>query len=671
MKKSKLTIVSLLLAAALCCSLALPAAANDFADEDDMSANFKADLFKLYSLNIIDGYNSNGKIFFDPNGSMTRESVAKVLAYIRLGANISNISDYYDEVKCPFSDIEYSWARDSIAWCYAQGIVSGDGTGKYDPSAHLSYAQAIKLLLSADGYNFNSRYTGASWAKNALADAKEANMFSAFPNNNLLDPDTLTVPNQNGVAVSADSDCPRQCFCALACYIIFNIAQKSSDTPISQSVYNIAGTVTAQCASVNAVTAVATYEGTLSQTVVSLNIAADGSSTATETVKAAPISIAVSAASNTAVGTCCSFDLQTASASELAAVSSSFTTVSQSTDLTKSAESVAASTLIAAPVSVQTYDGALSTTISAGQAATSLLDITRATVLAATSDYLVFNDTVTLVEAGTHVKTLSAAEAKAYCTAHPGITAVSMHGIVISLENSDSTAKKFPNTVLYFGDSATCVDSNNEPYWQIKVYGEGQFRTVNIKKLITASGSSTKLTTTEATTRNYIDVALNNAACKLTSTTGANQSIYVLHLASDLDGNLVAYSYGSGSKNAAKTYIVSACNDENVRMTQTEYGKTGETIDGIIAKSGDHAFGGCYDLTSPKGIFAAKDLTLGDTVIAFFDTADGNNYPRAAYVISAAAQPETNTPPTYTGPVDVGGDTADGGATDSGTPVAQ
>jgi len=629
MKKTGRKLISLLLAAALCCSLALPAAANDFADEDDMSANFKADLFKLYSLNIIDGYNSNGKIFFDPNGSMTRESVAKVLAYIRLGANIKNISNYYDEVKCPFSDIEYSWARDSIAWCYAQGIVSGDGTGKYDPSAHLSYAQAIKLLLSADGYNFNSRYTGASWAKNALADAKETNMFSAFPNNNLLDPDTLTVPNQNGVAVSADSDCPRQCFCALACYIIFNIAQKSSNTPISQSVYNIAGTVTAQCASVNTATAVATYEGTLSQTVVSLNIAADGSSTATKTVKAAPISIAVSAASNTAVGTGCSFDLQTASASELAAVSSSLATVSQSTDLTSSAESVSVSTLLAAPVSVQASNGALSTTISAGQAATSLLDITRATVLAATSDHLVFNDTVTLDEAGSHVKTLSAAEAKAYCTAHPGITAVSMHGIVISLENSDSTAKKFPNTVLYFGDSANCVDSNNEPYWQIKVYGEGQFKTVNIKKLITVIPEQT--ITTEATTRNYIDVALNDAVCKLPSTTGANKSIYVLHLASDLDGNLVAYSYGGNSDSATKTYTVSACDGVNVRL------KRYSSIDCIMAKSGDHAFGGCYDLTSPNGTFAAKDLTLGDTVIAFFETADGNNYLRAAYVVSAAA----------------------------------
>ena len=637
MKKTGRKLISLLLAAALCCSLALPAAANDFADEDDMSANFKADLFKLYSLNIIDGYNSNGKIFFDPNGSMTRESVAKVLAYIRLGANISNIINYYDEVKCPFSDIEYSWARDSIAWCYAQGIVSGDGTGKYDPSAHLSYAQAIKLLLSADGYNFNSRYTGASWAKNALADAKGTNMFSAFPNNNLLDPDTLTVPNQNGVAVSADSDCPRQCFCALACYIIFNIAQKSSNTPISQSVYNIAGTVTAQCASVNTATAIATYEGTLSQTVVSLNIAADGSSTATKTVKAAPISIAVSAASDTAVGTGCSFDLQTASASELAAVSSSLATVSQSTDLTSSAESVSVSTLIAAPVSVQASDGALSTTISAGQAATSLLDITRATVLAATSDSLVFNNTVTLDEAGSHVKTLSAAEAKAYCTAHPGITAVSMHGIVISLENSDSTAKKFPNTVLYFGGSANCVDSNNEPYWQIEVYGEGQFKTVNLKKLITVNKDE-NATTHEATTTNNIDSILNDASCKNTATTGTYQSIYVLHLASDLDGNLVAYSYGSGSENAAKTYIVSACNDENVRMTQTYYGNTGKTIDGIIAKSGDHAFGGCYDLTSPDGTFAAKDLTLGDTVIAFFETADGNNYLRAAYVVSAAAE---------------------------------
>ena len=287
------------------------------------------------------------------------------------------------------------------------------------------------------------------------------------------------------------------------------------------------------------------------------------------------------------------------------------------------------STLLAAPVSVQASNGALGTTISAGQAATSLLDITRATVLAATSDHLVFNDTVTLDEAGSHVKTLSAAEAKAYCTAHPGITAVSMHGIVISLENSDSTAKKFPNTVLYFGDSATCVDSHNEPYWQIKVYGEGQFKTVNIKKLITVIPEQT--ITTEATTRNYIDVALNDAVCKLPSTTGANKSIYVLHLASDLDGNLVAYSYGGNSDSATKTYTVSACDGVNVRL------KRYSSIDCIMAKSGDHAFGGCYDLTSPNGTFAAKGLTLGDTVIAFFETADGNNYLRAAYVVSAAA----------------------------------
>jgi hypothetical protein len=631
MKKSKLTIVSLLLAAVLCCSLALPAAANDFADEDDMSANFKADLFKLYSLNIIDGYNSNGKIFFDPNGSMTRESVAKVLAYIRLGANISNISGYYDEVKCPFSDIEYSWARDSIAWCYAQGIVSGDGTGKYDPSAHLSYAQAIKLLLSADGYNFNSRYTGASWAKNALADAKEANMFSAFPNNNLLDPDTLTVPNQNGVAVSADSDCPRQCFCALACYIIFNIAQKSSNTPISQSVYNIAGTVTAQCASVNTATAIATYEGTLSQTVVSLNIAADGSSTATKTVKAAPISIAVSAASNTAVGTGCSFELQTASASELAAVSSSFTTVSQSTDLTSSAESVSVSTLIAAPVSVQASDGALSTTISAGQAATSLLDITRATVLAATSDSLVFNDTVTLDEAGSYVKTFSAAEAKAYCTANPGITAVSMHGIVIALENKSRVESAFPSTCIYYGNYSACVDKNDQPYWELELYGEGKARTVRVTSLIvkTRSDNGVASVSYPATLSTGVNSYLSDFC--LPCNTGKGYPVCVMHLTAYLDGSVSATVYGPGTKYSSNVCEVTDCNDTNVQMTVLTGGES-TSLACFCEADGDYKYAGCYDMTGSE--FVPGYLEKGSFVIPIITTVDGIDCLRSIYMVS-------------------------------------
>lgn len=45
----------------------------------------------------------------------------------------------------------------------------------------------------------------------------------------------------------------------------------------------------------------------------------------------------------------------------------------------------------------------------------------------------------------------------------------------------------------------------------------------------------------------------------------------------------------------------------------------------------------CFSLalTAADRTITAKNLTLGDSVIAFFETVGGKNYLRAAYVISA------------------------------------
>jgi len=689
MKKARISFLSLSLAVVICFSLALPASAVTYADADSIHADFQSSVKLMTNLGILNGSCSDGQTVFSPDGSMTRGSIAKIIAYMRLGRNISSIKGYYKGSSCKFADIGSSWARDYIAWCCDNGIIDGDGSGYYHPSAPVTYAQGLKLLLCAAGYA-SSRYTGKDWAKNALSDAYALGLFSQFSGTGAVDTEKLLVPDAEGKAVSAGSSCPRECFCSLASMALQHLAVRSSVQEPSLTVlssgpdslhtaadaaaldtlpatlgsngFGLLGTGNLRCISVTGGTAVLT--GTVTSSTAALSIAAGGTAVVTRYDSTMPIKLDAPS-SGLRPGSEVSFALQTASTADTMTVAAGFTTVSseQASGAVSYSDTAVSGTVIQADevtnsgglVAVSASDSAalgfaVTNTPTQGAAQNwedqnegtvnqSLLDITRSTVLAATVEYLVFNDTVTLNEAGSHVKTLSAAEARAYCADHPGITAVSLHGIVISLENSDSTAKKFPNTVLYFGGCANCVDSNNEPYWQIEVYGEGQFKTVNLKKLITVNNSGT--ITTDATTTNNIDSILNGASCKNAATTGTYQSIYVLHLASDLDGNLVAYSYALGSGNAAKEYVVSACNDENVRLTQVIKGvKASDTTDGIIAKSGDHAFGGCYDLTSPKGKFAAKALTLGDTVIAFFETADDNNYLRAAYVVSAAAEPD-------------------------------
>jgi hypothetical protein len=532
---------------------------------------------------------------------------------------------------------------------------------------------------------------GKDWAKNALTDAYALGLFSQFSGTGAVDTEKLLVPDAEGKAVGAGSSCPRECFCSLASYgasaprrpvvragaashrpvvrvripCITAADAAALDTlpaTLGSNGFGLFGTAGLRCISVAGGTAVLT--GTVTSSAAALRIAAGGTGVVTRYDSTMPIRLEAPA-SGLRPGSEVSFALQTATTAGTMTAAAGFTTVSseqaggavsysdavsgaviQADKLTSSggrvAVSVSDSAALGFAVTNTPTQGAAQNweDQNEGTVNQSLLDITRSTVLAATAQYLVFNETVTLNEAGSPIKTLSGAEAKAYCIAHPGITAVSMHGIVISLENDDPSAGKFPDTVLYFGASVNDTDSNSEPCWQIQVCGDGRFKPVNLKKLI-AFGADGKPITTEATADNSPNTILadyNFAIAK----TGAGKDIYVLHFDADDNRNLVAYCFVPGSENAAKTYIVNSCGDGNVQMKQTDTDHV--TIDCVMAKSGDHAFGGCYDLTSQTGTFAAKDLAVGDTVIAFFDTVDetvgSTNYLRDAYVISAAADPE-------------------------------
>ena len=161
------------------------------------SADIKVDadvVDTLVSLGIVEGFEDGS---FQPNGTVTRAQMAKMIYVLRTGK--SDASAYNDD-KTSFTDIGSHWARGYIKYCQSLGIIAGKSNTKFCPNDKVTAQEAAKMLLVTLGYDpAKAGLTGASWASktNALADE-----------NGLLD----------DVNTSFTSACPRQ----YAAQLIYN-----------------------------------------------------------------------------------------------------------------------------------------------------------------------------------------------------------------------------------------------------------------------------------------------------------------------------------------------------------------------------------------------------------------------------------------------------------------
>ena len=166
------------------------------------SADIKVDadvVDTLVSLGIVEGFEDGS---FQPNGTVTRAQMAKMIYVLRTGN--SDASAYNDE-KSSFTDINGHWARGYIKYCQSLGIIAGKSNTKFVPNEKVSAQEAAKMLLVTLGYNAQKAgLVGTGWASktNALADE-----------NGLLE----------DVNTSFTSACPRQ----YAAQLIYN----AIDTP--------------------------------------------------------------------------------------------------------------------------------------------------------------------------------------------------------------------------------------------------------------------------------------------------------------------------------------------------------------------------------------------------------------------------------------------------------
>ena len=97
----------------------------------------------LSNLNILNGYEDGT---FKPEATITRAEMAKIvcetLGYYSMGND-----------KTPFNDVEPKhWAAGYINTAAGLGIINGYGNGKFGPEDTVTYEQAVKMIVSALGY---------------------------------------------------------------------------------------------------------------------------------------------------------------------------------------------------------------------------------------------------------------------------------------------------------------------------------------------------------------------------------------------------------------------------------------------------------------------------------------------------------------------------------------
>ena len=159
---------------------------KDLVDKDDIK-NLDA-VALLVDLGIIEGKTGN---VYDPSGIVDRATMAKLVTLLHFG-NVD--PQQFLGTTSDLTDIKGNWAEGYILYCYTQGIIAGDGMGKFFPSNEVTVAEAAKMLLVTLGYDADKAgLVGTDWAVNTISTATSATILSGIGlrATDKLDRDTL------------------------------------------------------------------------------------------------------------------------------------------------------------------------------------------------------------------------------------------------------------------------------------------------------------------------------------------------------------------------------------------------------------------------------------------------------------------------------------------------
>ena len=156
-------VLSLVLALAMALSLMTAAFAADASDYKDYSkVTYKEAVDVMTAAGIFNGGDGNN---FNPDATLNREQAAKIITYMLVG---QDAADKLTASIAPYADVAATrWSAGSIAYCTNEGIIAGDGNGRFNPAASVTGLQFGKMLLVALGYDAEiEKLVGNSWAIN-------------------------------------------------------------------------------------------------------------------------------------------------------------------------------------------------------------------------------------------------------------------------------------------------------------------------------------------------------------------------------------------------------------------------------------------------------------------------------------------------------------------------
>ena len=157
----------LALVLAFACAFTMFAGAASFTDEADINADNADAVDVLTTLGVIKGYEDGS---FQPDGTVTRAEMAKMIYVIRNGGNDDASS--YESVATSFTDISGHWAEGYIKYLQNTGIVAGKNTAQtiFDPDSTVTTGEAMKMALVLAGYRADKAgLTGTAWLNNTLS----------------------------------------------------------------------------------------------------------------------------------------------------------------------------------------------------------------------------------------------------------------------------------------------------------------------------------------------------------------------------------------------------------------------------------------------------------------------------------------------------------------------
>ena len=162
-------ILALVLSLMMVLSVMVTASATDFADDADITNKEAVEV--MSALGILSG--SQGK--FAPKGTLERAQAAKIIAFIKLGADADALLKGTGTKQ--FSDVTSGWAFDYISYCAGEGLVAGS-QGKFFPKNTLTGYVFGKMVLNAAGVE--GTYTGSQWKINVATALKKANLLEGL-----------------------------------------------------------------------------------------------------------------------------------------------------------------------------------------------------------------------------------------------------------------------------------------------------------------------------------------------------------------------------------------------------------------------------------------------------------------------------------------------------------